>query len=52
MADPHRKASLFGEGNFDTFEEDLNFRDCDTLAMIELMEYQQNQYIKLNSRKD
>jgi len=37
--EPNKAASLFGEGNFESVEEDLNFRECDTIAMIELVEY-------------
>lgn len=50
--DPHRTASLFRQSGFgQQEEEDLNFRDCDTFAMIELMEYQQNCNIAYNSAK-
>lgn len=46
--EPHLNACIFGaEGkNFQALEEDLNFRECDTIAMIELMEYGQNEYIE------
>lgn len=51
--DPHRTASLFGEGsNFQAQEEDLNFREQDTLAMIELMEYEQNKFIDYKTRRE
>ena len=39
----HRSASIFNNPSFQQYEEeDLNFRDSDTIAMIELVEYNQN----------
>ena len=49
--DPHRTASLFDDCP-DAHEEDLNFRDSEVIAMIELLEYQQNQYISCSTKKD
>ena len=53
-SDPHRMASLFVDSNFQTIEQDLNFRETETIAMIELVEYQQNQFIAYegSSKKD
>ena len=38
-SDPHRTASLFDDINFRLQEQDLNFREDDTIAMIEHVEY-------------
>lgn len=47
-------ASLFVDANFQAIEQDLNFRETETMAMIELVEYQQDQKIAYvgGSRRD